>query len=104
MNRLLSILNIEFLLKENAFKNWRMILFMSALALVMIGSGHAADRKIFEIAKLNNEIKVLKSDFVAIKKELLVLKKESTIIKVLRTVGVGPAGTPPIKINIINDL
>jgi hypothetical protein len=103
MNRLLSILNIEFLIKENAFKNWRMILFISALALVMIGSGHVADRKIFEIAELNTKIKVLKSDFVAIKKELLVLKKESTVTEALRAKGIGPAGTPPIKINIIND-
>ena len=28
MNNLRSILNIEFLVKEDAFKNWRMILMM----------------------------------------------------------------------------
>ena len=53
MKRLLSILNIEFLIQEDALKNWRMILFLSALALIMISSGHSADRKIFKIAALN---------------------------------------------------
>ena len=57
MNKLLSFLNIEFLIKDNALKNWRMILFLSLLALVIISSGHSADRKIFQIAKLNNELK-----------------------------------------------
>jgi hypothetical protein len=42
MNKILSILNIEFLVKDDAFKNWRMILFLSFLALIMIASGHSA--------------------------------------------------------------
>ena len=33
MNNLRSIINIEFLVKEDAFKNWRMILFLSFLAV-----------------------------------------------------------------------
>ena len=57
MNKLFSFLNIEFLIKDNALKNWRMILFLSLLALVIISSGHSADSKIFQIAKLNNELK-----------------------------------------------
>ena len=103
MNRLLSILNIEFLIKEDAFKNWRMILFLSFLALVMIGSGHRADRKIFRISALNSEIKQLKSDFIKVKKDLLILKKESSITTTLAEKGVGPAKTPPVKINFIHE-
>ena len=60
MNKILSILNIEFLVKDDAFKNWRMILFLSFLALIMIASGHSADRKIFKIASLNADISALK--------------------------------------------
>ena len=43
------VINIEngFLVNDNEFKNWRKILFLSVLSLVMIASGHAADRKIF---------------------------------------------------------
>ena len=76
MNNLRSLLNIDFLVRENAVKNWRMILFLSFLAVIMISSGHSADKKIFKIASLNTEIKALKSDFIEGKKELLRLKKE----------------------------
>ena len=103
MKRLLSILNIEFLIQEDARKNWRMILFLSALALIMISSGHSADRKIFKIAALNTEIKALKSDFIEAKKQLLVLKKESNITRLLADKGIGPAKNPPIKIVVINE-
>ena len=102
MNRLRSILNIEFLTKEDAFRNWRMILFFSILAIIMISSGHSADRKIFKIAALNYEIRLLKSDFIEGKKTLLVLRKETYITQILSIKGIGPASTPPIKI-IIKD-
>ena len=98
MNRLRSILNIEFLIKEDAFRNWRMILFVSLLAIIMISSGHSADRKIFKIAALNSNIRLLKSDFIEGKKALLALRKETYIIRILSTKGIGPASTPPIKI------
>ena len=103
MKRLLSILNIEFLIQEDALKNWRMILFLSALDLIMISSGHSAYRKIFKIAALNTEIKALKSDFIEAKKQLLVLKKESNITLLLADKGIGPAKNPPIKIVVINE-
>jgi hypothetical protein len=103
MNNLRSILNIEFLIKDDAFKNWRMILFLSLLALIMISSGHSADNKIFKIASLNTDIKSLKSEFVDAKKQLLIIKKESTVTRVLEEKGVGPASSPPIKINILNE-
>ena len=59
----------------------RMIIFLSVLALIMIGSGHSTDRKIFQIAELNTEIKILKTQFAEGKKELAELTKESTVIK-----------------------
>ncbi len=98
MKKLLSILRMEFLVNDVAFKNWRMILFLSVLSLVMIASGHAADRKIFQIAKLNDDIKMLKSEFVEQRTALMNLKMETKIMKQLRPLGIGPAKTPPIKI------
>ena len=103
MKSLRSILNIEFLVKEDALKNWRMIVFLSVLAVIMSSSGHSADKKIFKIASLNTEIKALKSDFIAAKKQLLVLKKESTVTRVLAQQGVRPASQPPIKITLVNE-
>jgi chemotaxis response regulator CheB len=103
MKSLRSILNIDFLVKEDALKNWRMILFLSALAVIMISSGHSADNKIFKIAALNTEIKALKSDFIEAKKQLLVLKKESTVTRLLADKGLRPATQPPIKITVTNE-
>jgi len=98
MKKLLSILRMEFLVNDVAFKNWRMILFLSVLSLVMIASGHEADRKIFQIAQLNDDIKMLKSEFVEQRTALMNLKMETKIMKQLRPLGIGPAKTPPIKI------
>ena len=102
MKKLKSFLNIDFLVKDNSSKNWKMILFISTLAVIMISSGHSADKKIFRISSLNTSIKSLKSDFIQIKEELLILKKESSITQKLLSRGVVPASLPPIKI-ILSD-
>ncbi len=98
MKKLLSILRMEFLVNDVAFKNWRVILFLSFLSLIMIASGHAADRKIFQIAYLNDEIKMLKSEFVEQRTALMNLKMETKIMKELGPLGIGTAKTPPVKI------
>ena len=58
-----NIIKGRFLVSDDALKNWRFIIFLSVLALVMIGSSHSADRKVHEIAALNNEVKELKSEY-----------------------------------------
>ena len=98
MKQLLALLNIEFLIKDDALKNWRILMFISFLALVIIASGHSADRKIFEIAELNNDIKEIKSEFVETRATLMLLKMETRITQKLAEKGVGPAKTPPIKL------
>ena len=64
MRKLMSLLRMDFLVNDVAYKNWRMILFLSILSLIMIASGHLAERKIFQIARLNEDLKKLKSEFV----------------------------------------
>ena len=64
MKNILSFLNIDFLLKEDSMKNWRMLFFISILAMISIASGHSADKKIYQIANLNNDLKGVKSEFV----------------------------------------
>tara|TARA_A200000113_G_scaffold220498_1_gene230726 strand:- start:4055 stop:4366 length:312 start_codon:yes stop_codon:yes gene_type:complete len=103
MKKLLSILRMEFLVNDYAFKNWRVILFLSFLSLIMIASGHAADRKIFQIARLSNDLKMLKSEFVEQRTILMNLKMETKIMKELSSLGIGSAKTPPIKIIVRKD-
>ena len=100
MNQLLSLLNINFLIKDDALKNWRMILYLSLLALIIISSGHLADKKIFEIAQLNNELKEMKSEFVEKRAYLMELKMESVIRMRLSEQGIKPSSNPPFKIII----
>jgi hypothetical protein len=69
----------------------------------MIASGHAADRKIFQIAQLNDDLKMLKSKFVEQRTALMNLKMETKIMKELGPLGIGPAKTPPIKIVVKQD-
>ena len=92
MKQFLSLLKMDFLVNDVAFRNWRMIIYLSILALIMIASGHSTDRKIFKIAQLNEEIKMLMN-----------LKMETKIMKELQPLGIGPAKIPPIKIIIAQD-
>ena len=52
-----SILKARFLLNDDAVKNWRFIVFLILLAIIMIANTQRYEQKVFEIAKLNNEVK-----------------------------------------------
>ena len=45
----------------------------------MIASAHSADKKVFEISRMSNEVKELRSAFVDKRGKLMRLKKESYI-------------------------
>ena len=96
MKNVLSFLNIDFLLKEDSMKNWRMLFFISILAMISIHSGHSADKKIYQIANLNNDLKRVKSKFVENKSQLMFLKLETRVSKRLIEIGVGPSKEQPI--------
>ncbi|GAB5399137.1 MAG: FtsL-like putative cell division protein [Aureisphaera sp.] len=95
-----NIVKGRFLVSDDAFKNWRFIIFLSFLALVMIGSSHSADRKVHEIARLNNEVKELKSEYVDVRMQLMQAKMESKIIRAMEQRGLFPSETPPSKVVI----
>jgi len=88
----------RFLVSEDSFKNWRAILFISTLAVIMIASSHSADKKVHEIARLNNEAKELRSAFVDGRSKLMKLKMESSVIIKLREKGLTSSLIPPKKI------
>jgi len=96
-----SILKGTFLVSDDSFKNWRFIIFLSALAIIMIASSHSADRKVHEIAKLNEEVKELRSALIDGRKNLMHLKMESTIRLKLKESGILPSDIPPKKIKVL---
>lgn len=95
-----SILKGKFLISDDSFKNWRVIIFFSILAIIMIASSHSADRKVHEIAQLNNEVKELRSKFVEGRKKLANLKMESSIQAKMASKGLRPSDIPPKKIKV----
>jgi hypothetical protein len=95
-----NIVKGKFLVSDDAFKNWRFIIFMSVLALIMIASSHNADKKVHRIAQLNNQVKELKSEYVDVRMRLMQTKMESKIIAAMANRGLEPSVTPPQKIRI----
>ena len=93
----------KFLVSDDAFKNWRFILFLSFLALIMIASSHSADKKVHTIARLNDEVKELKSEYVDVRMQLMQVKMESRIIRAMEQRGLSPSNTPPQIIRITKE-
>ncbi len=93
-----DIIKGKFLIADDAMKNWRMLFFLSFLAIIMIASSHNAESKVHEIARLNNEVRELRTQFVDGKTELMRLKMESSIIKKMVQKGLKRPANPPRKI------
>lgn len=99
-NSIYSILKGTFLVSDDSFKNWRGIIFISGLAIIMIASSHSADKKVYEIARLNNEAKELRSAFVDGRSKLMRLKLESEVVEKMKEKGLELSEIPPKKIKV----
>ena len=77
--RIYNILKARFLIDDDAMKNWRFIVFIIFLAIVMIANTQRFEKKVFKIADLTNQVKELRSEFVDRRSELMKLKMESTV-------------------------
>ncbi|HQV35285.1 MAG TPA: FtsL-like putative cell division protein [Flavobacterium sp.] len=95
-----DILKAKFLINEDAAKNWKFIVFLIALAMIMIANIHWYEKKIFRIVEMNKEVKELRSEFVDRRSELMKLKMESTISKKMEEKGIFPSTVPPTKIKV----
>ena len=91
----------SFLTDESAFKNWRIIIFVVGLLLIMITSAHKAEKKVFQISELNKRKRELRAEYVDTGTILMRMKMESSIRKKARTRGLKPSETPPKKIKVI---
>lgn len=87
-------------MSDDSFKNWRVIIFISSLAIVMIASSHSADKKVYEIARLKNEVSEMRSEFIDGRSKLMRLKMESEIMVAMKDKGIAPSVIPPKKIKV----
>lgn len=101
--RLLNLLKGKFLVSDESPKNWRFILFLAVLAVVLIASSHRADRMAFRVAILNDDIKKLKGEYASIRTELQKMKFESNVVAKVKSGGVKPSENPPKKIRVLKD-
>ena len=97
---ILNILRGKFLISGDAPKNWLFIIFTSFLATVMIGSSHSADKKVHQLAALNEEVKELRSEFVDVRSDMQHLKLESTVKQIVEEKGLFPSEVPPKQIKV----
>ncbi len=95
-----GILKARFLINEDAVKNWRFIVFLITLAIIMIANTNRFEQKVFRIAELSNEVKELRSEFVDRRSELMKLKMESTVSQKMEEKQIFPSSVPPKKIEV----
>ena len=99
-NGVYGILKARFLIENDSIKNWRFIVFLIALAIVMIANTQRFEQKVFKINELNNQVKELRSEFVDRRSELMKLKMESTVSEKMVEKQIFPSTVPPIKIKV----
>lgn len=97
---ILDILKGKFLVSGDAPKNWMFLLFASFLAALMISSSHNADKKVLEIAALNEEVRKLRSEFVEGRSMVQQMKLESSLRQSVAYRGLKPSEDPPKKIKV----
>ena len=95
-----DLLRGSFLTDESSFKDWRILIFVVVLLLIMIYSSHSADAKVVQIAELNKKKRELRAEDVDTSTELMRMKLESSIRDKVKSKGLFPAKKPPQKIKV----
>jgi hypothetical protein len=98
-----SLLKAKYLVDEGSMRNWRFIIFLIIIAILMIGNSHSYEQKLFRITELENEVKELRSEFVDRRSELMELKMESTVSRKMEENGIVPSSVPPKKIKVVKE-
>ena len=91
----------KILVSKDAFKNWRIIIYVVMLLLFMISRSHSTDKKVLKIAKLNAEIRELKAEFIDTRTKVMRLELESSVQKKVAERGLLPSENPPRKIKVV---
>ena len=93
-----DILKGRFLTDDDAFKNWRFILFAASLSMIMIYTGHSFEKKVHRMAQLTDQVNSLRSEYMDGQQQLMFLEMESAVAKNMEGTGIKPPAHPPLKI------
>ena len=80
--------------------SWRMILFISSLAILVIYSSHQVDRKVFQMSKLNEQLKDLRSKHIDMRTQLMSLSKPTKVAKDVKSIGLLKSRVAPFLLNV----
>lgn len=82
--------------------SWRMVLFISSLAILVIYSSHKVDQKVVRISKLNEELKDLRSRHIDMRTQLMSLSKTTKVAEEVENLGLFESLDAPFKIQVQN--
>ncbi|AWU44903.1 FtsL-like putative cell division protein [Blattabacterium punctulatus] len=97
-----DILKGKFLVKEDAYRSWNFIFFITILSLISITSSHMMDRKIRKITNINEEIKELQSEYADIHSKFLKMKLSSVLNKLVNINGLKYLEEPPYELILVD--
>jgi hypothetical protein len=103
-NGVYDILKARFLIEDDSIKNWRFIVFLIVLAIIMIANTQNFEKKVFTIIEMTNEVKELRSEFVDRRSELMKLKMESTVAEKMKAKQIFSSTVPPTKIKVKKEI
>ncbi len=98
--RFVSILNGDFLTRDNALGRLPYLFFLAFLMVGYIGNSHYAESTIREIDNRTKELKELRSEYITTKFELMFKSRQSEVAKAVAHMGLEEPITPPMKISI----
>ena len=93
-----GILKGDFLVKNDSFKNWKVIFTVLIMSIVMITCAHKTDEKVIKIGVLNKQIRALKAEYIDSATKVTYLKMESTIREKVVEQELETSKQPPVKI------
>ena len=99
----INLLKAKYLVDQGSMRNWRFIVFLILIAMLMIANSHDYEQKLFRINALESEVKELRSEFVDRRSELMELKMESTVSRKMEARNIFPSSVPPKKIKVIKE-
>jgi anti-sigma-K factor RskA len=99
----INLLRAKYLVDQGSMRNWRFIVFLIIVAMLMIANAHDYERKLYRITALESEVKELRSEFVDRRSELMELKMESTVSRKMEEREIYPSSVPPKKIKVAKE-
>lgn len=93
-----GLLKAKYLVDHGSMRNWRFIVFLILMAMLMIANSHNYEQKLYRMSALETEIKELRAEFVDRRSELMKLKMESTVAAKMESREIYPSPVPPKKI------